>query len=190
MIQKKYKGISLIEVMTTIALITIMIAVGLTMMGKNKQDSQLEAVSRELAAHLREAQNNALTGKKIDGESTCGFGLHRESASRYSLFYGDISEISTHEDCSRPTVPFDYKSGTFTSLDASFDLPKGITIDEISDIYFSAPFAKVFYNGVGMGGAGTVRYVLTKNKGISGQEHSVYVCVTGNGEVKESKNPC
>jgi len=185
--KKKYTGISLIEVMTTIALITLMIAVGLAMVGRNKQDAQIEAASRELAAHLREAQNNALTGRHVDGKPACGFGVHRDEAveSRYQFFYGNIDKIV---NCSKSTA---FKvDNNFTSFGDSFDLPNSITVSNFGDTYFSSPFAQAFYDGSAISDSGKVQYVLTKNKGVSGKELSVYVCLTGKGEVTESKNPC
>ena len=53
------------ELMVVIAIIMIMTVVMLVVSVRDREKKKFEAAGREVAAAVREAQNNALTGKQI-----------------------------------------------------------------------------------------------------------------------------
>lgn len=76
--QKKHsftKGFSLLEMVIIVAIIAIMTSVMMVITFKDRDTKKVQAAGRELTAALREAQNNALTGKQQGPGLPCAFRL-------------------------------------------------------------------------------------------------------------------
>jgi prepilin-type N-terminal cleavage/methylation domain-containing protein len=111
---KNRQGVTLIELLTVIAIIGIMTAVTIVYLGGAKNDKAVETAAREVASAVREAQNYALTGKNA---SNCIDGYtfnYTESSSNYSI-----------RGCS----------------DISYTLKNGVTFNGDGIINFSIPNA-------------------------------------------------
>ncbi len=68
------KGFSFLEMIIIVAIITIMTLTMFVVSFKDRDKKKLEAVGREVAAAIRETQNNALTGKQRASDMLpCGF---------------------------------------------------------------------------------------------------------------------
>lgn len=81
------RGVTLPELMVTMAIIGIMSAVSITAMTVAKRNAEVEAAAEEVVAVLREAQNYSITGK--DTSSACGnYSVSITSATNYSLSNG------------------------------------------------------------------------------------------------------
>jgi len=92
---KNRRGFSFMELIIVIAIIMIMTVVMLVMSMRDREKKKFEAAGREVAAAVREAQNNALTGKQKDNNSLpCAM-----------MFYTDSNEFSV--------------VGSFRTLDSS-----------------------------------------------------------------------
>ena len=80
-IRNSKKAFTLIELLIVIAIIGIMSSVVFVSMQNSKTETELKVAAREVAAAIREAQNNALTGKMIDGNLAEAFEINTTSGS-------------------------------------------------------------------------------------------------------------
>lgn len=86
---KNKKGFSFIELMITIAIMTIMSAITLASMNAGQKLWAVKTAAREVAATVREVQNYALTGKDLkDKTSICVFTFEWVSGSSTYLMEG------------------------------------------------------------------------------------------------------
>lgn len=125
---KNKGGFSLIELIIAVSIIAIMSVVGIISIQSRRTITQLEASAREVSAAVREAQNNALTGKNASSETGCvvynfvysvnnpnyrvGGPLNSESAcpiTNYKLKDGVVFASSGSVSFS---IPFGYLSAT------------------------------------------------------------------------------
>lgn len=60
------KGFTLIELLVVIGIIGIMTSVGLVSINESRKSKELEIETRRVVAVIREAQNNAFSGKNAD----------------------------------------------------------------------------------------------------------------------------
>ncbi|MFH0969473.1 MAG: type II secretion system protein [Patescibacteria group bacterium] len=118
---KKKKAFSIIEVLIVIAIIGIMTAATIVSLQSGKTDKELETAAREVSAAIREAQNNALTGK--NASSSCQ--------------YYDFTYTASSTNYSVGTV-----SGSGCPL-ASYTLKNGVTFVNGGSFNFSIPFGGV-----------------------------------------------
>lgn len=71
---KNKKGFSFLEMIIVVAIITIMTMTMFVVSFKDRDKKQLEAIGREVAAAIRETQNNSLTGRQGANEGLpCAF---------------------------------------------------------------------------------------------------------------------
>lgn len=133
-IRKKLKmnnGISLIEVITVIAIILILTAAVAVM--PDKRGAELDNAARQLVSDLRRAQNMSMSAVEQSSGVPCGYGI-----------YFDASDVTTYiafadvvSSCDK-----DYDAGTDMIIGGSpIDLPSGVTISNGSDfnIFFETP---------------------------------------------------
>lgn len=126
------KGFSLIELLIVCAFIGIMTVVALVSLGASRTKRQVEGAARELAAAVREAQNGALTGKKINATHLpCRYWFTRVSNFSYKINY-DYHTNST-SDCATP-APQDL---------VIYNTKNSVTVDPFGSFSFSVPFATV-----------------------------------------------
>jgi prepilin-type N-terminal cleavage/methylation domain-containing protein len=72
--RKNSRAFTLIEVVIVLAIVGITTAVIIASLGNQRTKKELETNAREFASVLREAQNNALTGKQLNTATvTCRF---------------------------------------------------------------------------------------------------------------------
>lgn len=105
---KNKKGFSFLEMIIVVAIIMIMTMTMLVISFKDRDKKQLEAVGREVAAAIRETQNNSLTGRQGANEGLpCAFrfltgGTQYQMAGSYRLIdevcKDDISDAAYNED--------------------------------------------------------------------------------------------
>ncbi|MCX6765713.1 MAG: prepilin-type N-terminal cleavage/methylation domain-containing protein [Candidatus Moranbacteria bacterium] len=112
------RGFTLLELIIVIAIIGIMTSVTLVYLGDSRKDRELEVAAREVAAAVREAQNNALTGK--NASSTCNSYVFTYGGSNYS--------VSNNSGCSNPPIQYTLKNKvTFQNSGSfSFSIPFGV----------------------------------------------------------------
>jgi len=120
------KAFTLIELMIVVAIIGIMSSVVIISMQNGKIEKELETAAREVAATIREAQNNALTGKNASSTNPI--------CSQYNFAYTNGSS-NYSVNC----------SGNYSN---NYTLKNGVTFASGGNFNFSIPFGGVAANGI------------------------------------------
>ena len=123
---RRSRGFTLTEVVAVIAIIGIMSALLFVSLGGRRNNAALKAAAREVAAAVRVAQSNALTGLSRGvppGNSICQYGIQGSSSSYKTT-------VSSSVDC----------SGGGTSIDLStYALQNGVVFGSPWSVSFSTP---------------------------------------------------
>lgn len=120
-IQNK-KGFSFLELIIVVAIIGIMTVAAFVSLYGAKESKSVEIAAREVAAAIREAQNNALTGKIVNsGEYPCQFSFVSSPSSAYQIEYG----YHTGSECGVITYAYNLQNGAVFSgsVTISFGVP-------------------------------------------------------------------
>lgn len=179
---------SLMELMIVIAIIGIMTGIGLVSLNSSKTTRALENASREVAAAIREAQNNALTGRQpnIATQTSCGHGFYfistagcpSNNCTKYFIYdnnYVYDAAADPPNSCVSPAET-EYDS-VESNKSAQYTLKDGVVFAEGNqDIYFAMPHAVATSNFDPF----PVAIHLEKNSKDS------YVCVYFDGNVVEN----
>lgn len=167
---RKQKGFTLIEVLAVIGIIGIASAITLASLGTGRVGKQVEGDARRLVGTLREAQNNALTGERMEvNRVSCAF-----------LFPPSAAAATTIA----PT--YRYRNGATCSAILSAALPvfrltPGVSISVANTgVSFVVPWGQVWDGSMTAPLANTVQYTLVK----SGVTWSV--CVYPEGRIEEA----
>jgi len=131
-----HRGLTLIEIIVSISILLIVLAIGLLSFSDAKNKKELHSTADTLILRMEEMKTNAISGK---GGSSFGVKFNTDS---YTLFQGssynisdpenivhdipDIFEINTTIENSDVSIVFERLSGEASSSDT-------ITISEISD---------------------------------------------------------
>lgn len=70
--QKKYKGVTLLELIVVIAIISIVSAISFSTLSGMRESAKIEDACNEVAALINKTKNYALTGKKFEKDSSGG----------------------------------------------------------------------------------------------------------------------
>lgn len=160
---KNKSGFSLVELIVVMAIIVIMTGVLLVSQGGNNRNQEdVEAAARKVAAQLRQLQNEALSGKQIGGTSACYFNFVAVGTATYQINYNNCSNVLI--------------AGSSQSFD--INTSKNVTAGAIT-ITFLSP----------RGGSASGKVILTSTKDINVQS-SVCVCSSGNILEKKDNSAC
>ena len=130
--KKKSRGYTLVEMMVVIAIVGVFSAFVISSFSGSQATWALDTSSRELVAIIRQAQNNAVTGRYLQaGEIPCRYGVAKVSANQYKLYYkyrlpsdpSDCSVVSSSD-----IMTYTLRGGaTFQSFPSSaeYSLPRG-----------------------------------------------------------------
>lgn len=121
------KGFTLIELLVTISVISVVSGILLISFGDDRTKKELETNARAVAAVAREAQNYALTGKRVVANSEpCQFLVRWDAPTSYSIiyFYKDGGG-----NCNQ-TDPF-----------ATYALKNGVVFENSGFFLYALPFA-------------------------------------------------
>lgn len=156
-------GFSFIELIIAMAIFGIMTAAMLVSLQGGKDAKAVEVAAREVAAAIREAQNNALTGKiTAAGEYPCKFSFisFSPNSSSYKINYEYYTATGGNSCLSSPNI-----------ADTIYQLKNGVTFSGgIQTITFGVPHGSL-----------TADYAITVSKSslISN------ICVYQSGRVEE-----
>lgn len=182
--EKTKKAFSLMELLIITAVISIMTVASLVYLGGQKEDKELEVEANKMASAIREAQNNALTGKQPDNASVaCGHGFYFDndgtlpsSNIEYKIFFNSDSSgcgaAGRNYDEASSNTYIKYELGNNVEFNSSLAM----------SIYFTVPHGKIFDNAENA--------ILTAQtitlKGRSGDTYNVCIYPGGKIEAKES----
>lgn len=68
--QKKYKGVTLLELLVVIAIISIVSAISFSTLSEMRESAKIEDACNEMAALINKTKNYALIGKKFEKDSS------------------------------------------------------------------------------------------------------------------------
>lgn len=125
-------GFSLVELLVVIFIIAVTTGIFLFSYGEDRVAKELEASSQEFLSVLREAQNYALTGKQLEGDTIpCGYKVDwSNSNTSYRLLY---YYRTTNEPACQ--IPLDSNA---SSLVYTREL-KGAVLASPGDLFFTLP---------------------------------------------------
>jgi len=155
--KKNGAGFTLIEVMVVVALMGIMAALSIVSLESGRIERELEANAREFVGIVREAQNYALTGRQIGGNTACSFSVVW-AASTYSFRY------TPSGNCAASPTPI-----------ASYALKNGVAFSNTNALSFSLPHAALDFS------TGNRSATFTK------QSSSYVVCIYADGRISDQR---
>jgi len=94
-----YKGLTLIELLTVISMITITAAITAPSFAAIKRGAGLNNTAQEIVSTLRVAQNKAISSQRPVGNTLdpLNYGVHFEGGT-YTLFYGNDWATATNKE--------------------------------------------------------------------------------------------
>lgn len=144
------KGFSLMEMVIIVAIISIMTSTMMTTSFKERTTKEIEAAGREVVAAIREAQNNALTGKQQGEGLPCAFRFILDPDTSTYKVQGSYRGV--YESCGDDVSDAAYSTVfSSTNLSRSHIILSGYTSNEKLDpdnghesnfIAFVVPYAK------------------------------------------------
>ena len=135
-------GFTLIEVMVVIAIVSILTGVVIASLGKGRVQRELQTNRDQVMTVIREAQNNALTGKRPSDRTPCSFSVEW-GGTVYSLKY---TYKDGNDNCtSSPTTIFSYA------------LKNGVQFGNSGSVSFSVPHARPSF------GSGSISILFMKS---------------------------
>jgi len=159
---QKNAGVTLIEMVVVIAILGITASVTMISFGTSRNKNLVEINARELATVIRTAQNYTLSGRQSGTGTTCGYEVRSISATQYQMNFYHVEPGGT---CVSDGI-----------LD-TYTLKQNVEFTESSVgifVSFRMPYGDVSANAT---------FDLSKD----GSHH--YVCVTDNGEIRDSTAP-
>lgn len=183
----KYKAVTLLELLTVIAIIGIMTAAGLVSLNSGKTMAKLQAAQREVASAIKLTQSYALQGKVTpEGTTPCGYGFRFDPSdtinkAKYEIFYNtwgptgwgaytSCEEMNKYADArhwkngfshSPALVSSQLNNGVILSLP---DIYAGGSPPNTTEIYFTIPGGGIYGNdGNAYTGPQTLTFSLQGN---------------------------
>lgn len=130
--RKQHSGFTLIELLIVLAIVSIMSGITLVFLGSGRPERAVETNAQEITAVIHEAQNAALTGKKMTGNgipldnTPCSFGVDWNTPNTYRLLYA-------------------YKTGGGSCVTpiaiTSYVIKNGVTLSGNNVVIFALPHA-------------------------------------------------
>lgn len=162
-------GFTLIEILVVVSIISIVSALVITTLSSNKAVTAAEQSAQAFLAHIRHAQNSALTGQNRNStEENCYIAVRIESATRYRV----VNYYRSGGSC-----------GSIYNTMATYDLTNGARFSGMSyptTLAFLLPRAEVYRStGGALAAMGSTQLVSFTRSG-----HTRSVCLYPTGRIE------
>ena len=142
------KGISLLEILITISIISIMGSVVFVSYSSRNLETKVVACQNEVASAIKLAQDNALLGVAVNGVAPCGYGFRFVDQSTYAIYY---NLPTSSMDCRAMNNDSTRRKFNGSSGESDYKLSNNVASSvtgDVTDVYFTAPHGDMFYEGV------------------------------------------
>lgn len=151
------KAFSLVELVTVIAIVSIMLGVAVVSLLPARTSAKLDAAGREVAANIKLAQSYALQGKAVKDSGNnvvpCGYGVNIKDTTEYQIFY-TYPKAATGIDCTEfnkidsVKISLDWTDADITALEKYTSKDGVIFNDNVNKkiVYFTIPHGIMFGN--------------------------------------------
>lgn len=120
----------MIELMAVMAIIAVMTSISLISMTNNRTDREVETAAREVMAVLKEAQNNALTGRVPAGvDYPCVYTFRVTGTAEYEIAYSSHTQGEICSEELKSMTKYELKNNVSFAgeSEVSFVVPHGNT---------------------------------------------------------------
>lgn len=164
--KKISNGFTLIELLLSLAIITILTGASLSIARFSETQKNLTLSANQLRALIRSAQTYALAIPIPSDRHICGFGVYFDGANTAQLFLTEASETDFRANANVCSTASYLKADTIyrtnlTEADRIVLKASSNLTGTANDIFFRAPYGKVYTNGV----AGGKTYTLSSGGG-------------------------
>ncbi|HRY76623.1 MAG TPA: prepilin-type N-terminal cleavage/methylation domain-containing protein [Candidatus Paceibacterota bacterium] len=122
-------GFTLIEVILSMAILTVLGVVGVSYLGGYRKSANITSEAEKITAYLRQAQNRAISGEAVSGQGPTDWGVHFVNSASGEEYYALFRGSSYGVDVSVETV---YLSNQVRFLDPAASSTKDIVFQRIS----------------------------------------------------------
>lgn len=182
---KNIKGFTLVEVMVVFS-ITAFVAV---LVGRNLSRNQIDfqKIYGSVMSDVRRAQSLASASARYNNVFRCGYGVHYENQTVYSLYAGPDASIA---DCDTDNSRFGLGNPGETRISGysfkSIPDPGAEFKSSFPDIFFKPPDPKTFINDSNIlgSGSGTVAGITIGRIGVVCPTSCKTICVYSSGSIE------
>lgn len=182
---KNNEGITLVEILVVISII------GFTtvLVGRSLSRSQIDfqKIYGAILSDIRRAQSLASSSSRYNGVFRCGYGVHYENSTTYSLYVGPDASVSVcATDDSRLGLG---DSGEIRIDDYAFKMLLDQNAEfknSFPDIFFKPPDPKTFINDQNILGSGpeSIAAITIGRKGVACSSECKTICVYSSGNIE------
>lgn len=154
--KNKIGGFSLIEMIVSLAIISLISSLLIANYRQNQQEQAVVAESESLVNWIREVQNRAFHGTKNGAQIPYGWGVYLNPSASTSLYYvfADINDDKTYQEI---------------ELGQTVNLNNRVRIQSVSptplSVFFLSPDPDLYVNGVSLG-TSSASITLSSRNGV------------------------
>lgn len=165
------QGVSYIEIMVTIAVISIVSTVVITDYSRSEQRKKVIYTAQQIEQDIRKAQIFSLTGKKnsVISERPCGYGVSfTKNSSLYTVFQELCAGSNKVYDAGEEIENISLLNHTIINNLSVYD-PAGVLTGSPNslNVFFNIPFADIFINNTDKATFSRVEIEITNNAGFN-----------------------
>lgn len=123
------RGFTLIEVIISMAILTILGTVGVSYLGGYRKSANIASEAEKITAYLRQAQSRAISGEAVSGQGPTDWGVHFVNSASGEEYYALFRGSSYNVDASDETI---YLSNQVRFLDPVASSTKDIVFQRIT----------------------------------------------------------
>lgn len=135
-------GFSLIEVVVVAGITALLVSFMVVNFPRTRLD--LDETTNVIIAEIRSTQARAVSGNQYSGHVRCGYGIHYETTTSYSIYTGPDSQATT---CSTQNRNFDGSDSKIRIINLISSKLEFKNTPPFKDIFFEPPNPNVFIDG-------------------------------------------